>query len=42
MENVGSFVGGGDRAIGCGMKFIVYADGGEGKRFANKAGEGRL
>jgi hypothetical protein len=39
MENVGNFVGGGDRAIGCGMKFILR---GEGERFAYMAGEERL
>jgi hypothetical protein len=44
MENVGSFVDGGDRVIGGGMKFIMDADGGDskGKRFVYKAGEERL
>jgi len=42
MEKVGRFVGCGDRAIGWGMKFIMDADGGEGKRFVYKAGEERL
>jgi hypothetical protein len=27
MENVGNFVGGGDRTMGCGMKFIMSGEG---------------